>query len=59
MWWLIGSAPYFLGRSPGFESDISHNNPEALQDVDNLRVERESYPWDKKKDLKKIVLTRQ
>ena len=58
MWWLIGSAPYFLGRSPGFESDISHN-PEALQDVDNLRVDREPYPWGKKKDQQKIVLTRQ
>ena len=25
MWWLIGSAPDFWGRGPGFESGISHN----------------------------------
>ena len=30
MWWLIGSAPDFLGRGPGFESSISHNDPGAL-----------------------------
>ena len=49
MWWLIGSAPDFLGRGPGFESDLSHNDPDALQDHSdkeekNLRVERETYP---------------
>ena len=26
------SAPDFWGRGPGFESDISHNDPDALQD---------------------------
>ena len=41
MWWLIGSAPDFWGRGPGFESGISHNDPGALQDhcAVNLRVE--------------------
>ena len=32
MCWLIGSAPDFLGRGPGLDSDISHNDPDALQD---------------------------
>ena len=32
MWWLIDSAPDFWGRSPGFESGIYHNGPDALQD---------------------------
>ena len=32
MWWLIGSAPDFWGRGPGFESGIYHNDPDALQD---------------------------
>ena len=32
MWWLIGCAPYFWGRGPGFEFGISHNDPDALQD---------------------------
>ena len=40
VWWLIGwrcggslvSAPDFWGRGPGFESVISHNDPDALQD---------------------------
>ena len=57
MWWLIGSAPDFWGRGPGFESGISHNDPDALQDhcdkVENLRVERETYPWGKKRSKKK------
>ena len=32
MWWLIGSAPDFWGRSPGFESGISYDDPGALHD---------------------------
>ena len=32
MWWLIGIAPDFWGRGPGFESGIYHNDPDALQD---------------------------
>ena len=32
MCWLIASAPDFWGRGPGFESGISHNDPDALQD---------------------------
>ena len=32
MWGLIGSAPDFWARGPGFESSISHNDPDALQD---------------------------
>ena len=32
MWWLIGRAPDFWGRGPGFESGIFHNDPDALQD---------------------------
>ena len=31
MGWLIGSAPDFWGRGPGFESGISHNDPDALR----------------------------
>ena len=31
MWWLIGSAPGFWGRGPGFESGFSRNDPDALQ----------------------------
>ena len=43
----------FWGRGPRFESGISHNDPDALQDhceikVENLRIERETYPWGKK-----------
>ena len=30
--WLTGSAPDFWGRGPGFESGISHSDPDALQD---------------------------
>ena len=32
MWWFIGGAPAFWGRGTGFESGISHNDPDALQD---------------------------
>ena len=32
MWWLLGCAPDFWGKGPGFESDISHNDPDGLQD---------------------------
>ena len=32
MWWLIGSAPDFCDRGPGFEFGIYHNDPDALQD---------------------------
>ena len=32
MWGLIGSAPDFWGRGHGFESGISLNDPNALQD---------------------------
>ena len=35
MWWLIVSAPDFWDRGLGFESGIY---------VENLRVERETYP---------------
>ena len=56
MWWF--SAPNFWGRGPGFESGISHNNPDALQDhcdkVKNLRVEGETYPCGKKRSNKKV-----
>ena len=30
--WFIGKAPDFWGRGPGFESGITHNDPDALQD---------------------------
>ena len=36
MWLLIGSAPDFCGRSPVFESSVSHNDPDALQDHSEL-----------------------
>ena len=47
MWWLIGSAPDFCGRSPGFESAFYHNDPDGLRDhcvilKKNLRVEGET-----------------
>ena len=52
MWWLIwrcgGSLvahPDFWSRGPGFESGISHNDPDTL--------ERETYLWDKKERKKK------
>ena len=32
MWWHLASAPDFWGRGPGFESGISHKDPDALQD---------------------------
>ena len=60
MWWLIGSAPDC--RSLGFESGISHNDPDALQDdcvtnnVENLRIERETYlPLRQKRYGKKVL----
>ena len=31
-WWLIGSAPDFRSRGPGFGSGTSHNDPDTLQD---------------------------
>ena len=42
MWWLTGG----WDRGPRLESGISHNDPDTLQDhnVENLRVERETYP---------------
>ena len=42
MWWLIASAPDVWDRGPGFESGISHNDPDALP-----------YPWGKKKKKEK------
>ena len=54
IWWLIGSAPDLWAgprSGPGFKSNIYHYYPDALQDhwalchkVENLRVERETYP---------------
>ena len=55
MRWLIGSAPDFRGRDPRFESSISHNDRDELQDncvikvEKNLRVEKETYPCGKKR----------
>ena len=58
MWWLVGSAPDFWGRGPGFESGISHNDPGALQDhcviLYILRVEGEPPPGAKKIYKKRI-----
>ena len=31
MWWLIGCAPDFGDRGPGFESDISDHDPVAQE----------------------------
>ena len=31
-WWLIGSAPDYLGSGPGFKSGISHKEPYVKQD---------------------------
>ena len=57
MWWLIGSAPDFLGRGPGFESGTSHSDCDALQDhcviMHKLRIDWGSYPWGKKRMFKK------
>ena len=59
MWWLIGSAPDFWGRGSGFESGISHNDPDALQDhcvkcrKSQGTVERETP--ETKKDYKKTL----
>ena len=30
--WRCGGSPDFWGRGTGFESGISHNDPDALQD---------------------------
>ena len=48
MWWFIGCTPDFRDRGPGFESGISHNDPDAQQDhcvikYRQLRVETETY----------------
>ena len=60
-WWLIGSAPDFWGRGPGFESGISHNDPDALPDhcviMYILRVERVNLPLRPKRSLKKSFLS--
>ena len=32
MWWLFYRAPDHWSRGPGFESGISNNDPDALQD---------------------------
>ena len=32
LWWLLGSAPDFCGRGPGFDSGFSLNDLHALQD---------------------------
>ena len=57
MWWLVGSAPDFWGRGPGFESGIYHIDPDALQDRCEImqkisRLRGKPTP-DAKKDLKK------
>ena len=64
MWWLISIAPDFRGQRSGFESGISHNDPDALKDhcvIGNvkLREGRETYPCGKrifKKDKKNKFL---
>ena len=38
MWRLIGSAPDFWGRGPGFESGISYTYPGVLQDPSVIPV---------------------
>ena len=49
IWWLIGSAPDFWGRGPGFESSISSNDPVSLEDhceiLSNCSVEGETSTW--------------
>ena len=42
MWWLIGSSPDFWDRGPWFESGISHNDPDALQDHCLIMYSRKS-----------------
>ena len=32
MWWLNGCTPDFWGRGSRFESSISYNDPDSLQD---------------------------
>ena len=57
--WRCGGAPDLWGRGPGFESGISHNDPDALQDlcdkVENLREERETIPPRQKRSSKKFI----
>ena len=57
MWWLIGSAPDFWGRGPGFESGIYHNDPDALQDhcviLSKISGKRGEPPPEAKKIYKK------
>ena len=61
MWWLNGNAPDFWGKSPGFESGITHNDPDALQDHCVIRKNVEgregNLPLRPKKDLKKTFST--
>ena len=42
MSWLIGNAPDFWDRGPGFESGIYHNDPDALQDYCEIMYCRKS-----------------
>ena len=44
--WFIGSTADFWGRGSGFESGISHNEPDDTEE--NLWVERYTNPWGKK-----------
>ena len=48
MWRLI------FEKGAGFDSDISHNDPAPHQDIiiKNLRIERETYTWGKKRPFK-------
>ena len=59
MWWLNGCAANLWGRGTGFETGISHNDPDVLQvhcilynTVEHFRVERETYPWGKTRSKK-------
>ena len=57
--WLTGSASDLWGRGPGFESDISHNEPDALQEhcdkVENLRQRGKPTPEAKNIFIKKCL----
>ena len=57
MWWLIGSAPDFCGRGPGFESGIYHYAPDALQEHCEIKQkiswQRGKPTHEAKEDLKK------
>ena len=48
-WWLIGSAPNFWGRGPGFEFGIYRNDPDAQGIGGNLHLRPKKYT--KKRDL--------